>query len=712
MPLVRGQLLLLLAVMIVACSLRTGVRAQRMPQHSGQHDDREDKSASDQTSRAFARRLYNLQKLLEFDHGPLRGWTSADKGIALMDYFDDMEDRRDHVLTRLLQRYCLLPTQPSTWSVTGDLRLCEILGFSRPPCTGYSGSSSSGASPAGLSADREDATTPDIRASGSHLEHAHGKRTEDRQETAHQQHRGSDGRVQTEAEGAQAEVAQEVPKHNSGVRWSKKATPFSILGTARRRAFSSWGGKRVPGFHSWGGKRSISFPLLSKERSWGGTTDVPLTVPAFTTLGSKRLPAFSSWGGKRDPPAFIILTSRDGKTFDILDSKTEPERDIAFSISSGNGDPAVNSLASQHYPEFSISGKNYQAAPAFGASGSKRDSAFSDEGGKRGPAFYSWGGKRDSAFKPWGGKRKAAFSSWGGKKNLASSNWDVKTGPPFSSLDYKGEAEIPEWERKPEVTERGALLSVWDTKKFIDGNGHEKRHVSSWDGKRSMAKSEELEENHSGNGTVHSNENEDSRESDEREIKDANAQSSSAERHQRLLDDKIQLRTDNNNEDNGYSEGNMATSESEERKQKNQNTELSGQNAVDGREFDSAEFASFVTKRSVRPENGKNRVGKAFSPWGGKRSHAPASLFTILGSMHRPDSPGLLSDFWSKRGGYRNVFLASKKWDPSSAGAVFSSWGGKRPVKLAGQNTLKIPPQGTGRQFRRGADFYSWGGKR
>jgi hypothetical protein len=66
----------------------------------------------------------------------------------------------------------------------------------------------------------------------------------------------------------------------------------------------------------------------------------------------------------------------------------------------------------------------------------------------------------------------------------------------------------------------------------------------------------------------------------------------------------------------------------------------------------------------------------------------------------------------SKRGGYRNVFLGSKKWDPSSAGAVFSSWGGKRSVKLTGQNTLKIPPQGIGRQFRRGADFYSWGGKR
>jgi hypothetical protein len=54
MPLVRWQLLLLLVVMIVACSLCTNVRARQTPQYSGQHDDivmagdREDKSASGQ----------------------------------------------------------------------------------------------------------------------------------------------------------------------------------------------------------------------------------------------------------------------------------------------------------------------------------------------------------------------------------------------------------------------------------------------------------------------------------------------------------------------------------------------------------------------------------------------------------------------------------------------------------------------------------------
>jgi hypothetical protein len=52
MPIVRGQLRLVLAVMIVARSLCTDGRAELMPLHSGQHDDivmiddREEKSAS------------------------------------------------------------------------------------------------------------------------------------------------------------------------------------------------------------------------------------------------------------------------------------------------------------------------------------------------------------------------------------------------------------------------------------------------------------------------------------------------------------------------------------------------------------------------------------------------------------------------------------------------------------------------------------------
>jgi hypothetical protein len=522
-------------------------------------------------------------------------------------------------------------------------------------------------------------------------------------------------------DGEQAEVAEGPQEDYAVISWTeKRATPFSILGTARRRAFSSWGGKRVPGFHSWGGKRSTPLTVQGKGRSWGGTTDPSPTsaeVSAFTILSSKRLPAFNSWGGKRDSQAFSILTSTDGDAFSIFNSKTEPaysiqspERDIALNIWSSNSDPAFNILSSHDNPAFSLEGNNYQSTPAFSVLGSKRNSAFTGERGKRDPAFYSWGGKRDSAFSPWGGKRKAAFSLWGEDKDLTFSNWGEKTGPIFNSLDYKEDAEIRDWERKPEVTKRGSRFSVWDGKKFVDGYGHQKGGVSIWGGKRDMTKSEELEEKQPRNRTVHSNKKQVSPESDKGEIKDASSQSSSAETYHKLLDDfdgKIKLGIEKDND----GMRNIASFESEERKQ-NHNTELSGQNAVDGREFDSVELPSFVMKRSVPPASGKNRVGKAFSSWGGKRSRAPPFLFTILGSLRRPHSPGLFSDLFSKRGGYRHVFLGSKKWDPSSAGAVFSSWGGKRSVKHAGQNTLKVPHQGIGRQFRRGADFYSWGGKR
>lgn len=152
-------------------------------------------------------------------------------------------------------------------------------------------------------------------------------------------------------------------------------------------------------------------------------------------------------------------------------------------------------------------------------------------------------------------------------------------------MDYKGDAEIPDRERKPAVTKRGARFSVRDRKRFADGNEHEKRRVSNWGGKRDMIKYEKLE-NDPRNSTVHSNKKQDSRKSDKGKIKGASAQSSSAATHQKLLDDfdcKIQLGTENNNKDKVYSEGNMTTFASEERKQKNNNTELSGLNAVDGR---------------------------------------------------------------------------------------------------------------------------------
>jgi hypothetical protein len=65
-----------------------------------------------------------------------------------------------------------------------------------------------------------------------------------------------------------------------------------------------------------------------------------------------------------------------------------------------------------------------------------------------------------------------------------------------------------------------------------------------------MIKSEELEETHPGNSTLHSNEKQDSRETDEGEIKDASVRVSSAEMQHKLPDDfdgKIQLGTENNN---------------------------------------------------------------------------------------------------------------------------------------------------------------------
>jgi hypothetical protein len=47
-------------------------------------------------------------------------------------------------------------------------------------------------------------------------------------------------------------------------------------------------------------------------------------------------------------------------------------------------------------------------------------------------------------------------------------------GPIFSSVDYKGDVEIPDWDGKLEVTKRGARFSVWDRKRFVDEDGQEK----------------------------------------------------------------------------------------------------------------------------------------------------------------------------------------------------------------------------------------------
>jgi hypothetical protein len=417
--------------------------------------------------------------------------------------------------------------------------------------------------------------------------------------------------------------------------------------------------KRLPAFSSWGGKRDpAAFSILTGKDG-----------EALRIVDNKRLPVFSSWGGKRDPAAFSLLTGKDGEALTIVDSKPEPvysilspERDTAVSMWTTNSEPAFNILASHDYPAFTVTENNYQSTPEFGVWGSKRDSAFSYEGGKRDPAFYSWGGKRDSAFSPWGGKKSLAFS-----------NRDEKVGSLFSGLRSKGE-EVPNWLLEPEVTKRG-------------------NRFSGWGAKRDLTKSEDFEERRRGNDTVHSNAKQDSQELDVRDVKYGNAQSSPAAYEQFLddLDGRGQLGTLNNNRGKAKSEQDVATYESEEGEQTNH------KNAVGGREL-----SSLVAKRSEPRVSGKNRVGKAFSPWGGKRS----------GSIQRPDSPEILFDLLSKRGSYRHLSLGSKKWDPSSVGTVFSSWGGKRSVKPTAQNILKVPPQGAGRQFRRGADFYSWGGKR
>lgn len=388
-------------------------------------------------------------------------------------------------------------------------------------------------------------------------------------------------------------------------------------------------------------------------------------------LAFKRLPAFSSWGGKRDPAAFSILTDTDGEALRIVDSKPEPgysilspERDTAVSMWTTNSDPSFNILASHDYPAFTVAGNNYQSTPVFGVLGSKRDGAFSYGGGKRDPAFYSWGGKRDSAFSPWGGKKSLAFS-----------NRDEKVGSLFGGLRARGDVEVPNWVLEPEVTTRG-------------------NRFSGWSAKRDLTKSKDFEQRRRGNDTVHSNAKLDSQELDVQNVKYGSAQSSPAEAYEQFpndLDGRVQLGTSNNNGGKAKSEEDVATYGSEDGEQTNY------QNEVGGRELQ-----SLVAKRSEPRVSGKNRVGKAFSPWGGKRN----------GSMHRPDGPGLLFDLLSKRGNYRHLSLGSKKWDPSSVGTVFSSWGGKRSVKPTEQNILKVPPQGAGRQFRRGADFYSWGGKR
>jgi hypothetical protein len=94
-------------------------------------------------------------------------------------------------------------------------------------------------------------------------------------------------------------------------------------------------------------------------------------------------------------------------------------------------------------------------------------------------------------------------------------------------------------------------------------------------------------------------------------------------------------------------------------------------------------------------------VGKAFSPWGGGGANAA----TPREALHPCEKN-------APTGQSRVIIRLVEQTRRLPSRVSWISWGDKRSIKLAGQNTLKIPPQGTGKQFRREADFYSWGGER
>jgi hypothetical protein len=370
--------------------------------------------------------------------------------------------------------------------------------------------------------------------------------------------------------------------------------------------------------------------------------------PGFTSVGSKRRPVFSSWGGKRDIFASGISGSKTEPAFWILNPKPDTETNTLGAIS----DPAFRIMGNHDYAPFGILGKSYE--PILG---NKMDSW----GGKRDPAFYSWGGKRD--------------------------------------------AEIPNWEHKYESTKRGAQFSSWGGKRDFHGDENEKRDFSNWGGKRNYicditkedaeetGKREAHEENSARNGTTNC------KEEQVEERKEA---------YRRLLeelDSKTKLGSGNSKEFMGNSEETEAECNTD-------TCQPDSDNELDEGDVNTG-VPGAILKRSYTSVSERPREGKAlFSPWGGKRSHESPSLFSILGSMHTWHDPPLLSDLFKKRGSAHHETPGFKKWGSSPAGAVFSSWGGKRSDNLTGRNKHKTPPQGTGRQLRRGADFYSWGGKR
>jgi hypothetical protein len=259
-------------------------------------------------------------------------------------------------------------------------------------------------------------------------------------------------------------------------------------------------------------------------------------------------------------------------------------------------------------------------------------------------------------------QEKRAFSSWGGKRNLIS-------------------GDVPE---------------------LIDEMG--KARYSSWGGKRYTTK---IEQNLQNSPITKNFEAEHGPWQSDKERRNASIQTSLVEAYQQLLKN-VNCRMQFGCEDNDRRKGNgeeearpgIENSLPAAEDQNNHSSELHGQNAEH-------ELLDTVMKRTDSTTSGGTRVGKAlFRPWGGKRSQVLPPLVSVLGIMHGVD--GLLN----KRASTQYESLGSKKWGPSPSSAVFSSWGGKRSMKLAGHNIHNAPIQSTGRQFRRAAEFYSWAGKR
>jgi hypothetical protein len=458
----------------------------------------------------------------------------------------------------------------------------------------------------------------------------------------------------------------------------KRATPFTVVGKAWRRTFNSWGGKRNPSFHSWGGKRSNPFAVLGNSRSWGAMTD--------PSLGSEKEPAFTLVGSSRQVPAFPSIT--DEPTVAVLSSKIKPaprtlrtKRDTALVILDGKSNPALG-IPNNHNPKLAILETADRTTPVYG----KRYRAFNSWGGKRGSVFSSWGGKRDDEtpdledqatffkrgpqFSSWDGntysdddtQEKRAFSSWGGKRNLIP-------------------GDVPE---------------------LTDEMG--KRIYSSWGGKRYTTKTEPNLQN---SPITKNFEAEHGPWLSDKERRNASIQTSLVEAYQQLLkyvDCRMQFRCEDNDRRKGNSEQEarpgIETSLTAAEDQNNRSSELHGRNAEH-------EVLGTVMKRSDSTPNSGTRVSKAqFRPWGGKRSQVLPPLVSILGIMHRVD--GLLN----KRASTQYESLGSKKWGQSPSSAVFSSWGGKRSMKLSEHNIHNAPIQSSGRQLRRAAEFYSWAGKR